>query len=262
MDAIARRTRVAKRGVIPLPQPDDMLTRLRKRIADHPKLNALVENAFAAYVRRIHDRGTWDRRGFEPLDEAVASGEPVIVVLWHQRLFMASYCFPVALGPITSLTTSARAGRLAGQVQVRFGFDTIPMSSHKRHITLSREVLRRIRAGSSVGIAADGPGGPHRVLSPVPIAWARVSGVRVFAVAFSARRMLRTPTWDHLMLPLPGTRGVLTCREWTQTVPRDADEAELERLRLSLEATLDAVTDEADIAMGRRPEQVQKRPRG
>lgn len=239
-----------------------MLTRLRKRIADHPGLNARVEDAFAAYVRRVHDRGTWERRGFEALDEAVAAGEPVIVVLWHQRLFMASYCFPVALGPITSLTTSARAGRLAGQVQVRFGFDTIPMSSHKRHVTLSREVLRRIKAGSSVGIAADGPGGPHRVLSPVPLQWARVSGVRVFAVAFSASRVLRLPTWDHLMLPLPGTRGVLTCREWAHTVPRDADEAELERLRLSLEATLDAVTDEADIAMGRRPEQVTKRPRG
>ena len=211
-----------------------MLTRLRKRIADHPGLNARVENALASYVRRIHDRGSWERRGFAPLDEAVAAGEPVIVVLWHQRLMMASYCFPVALGPITSLTTSARAGRLAGQVQVRFG---------------------------SIGIAADGPGGPHRVLSPVPIAWARVSGVRVFAVAFSASRVWRLPTWDRLMLPLPGTRGVLTCREWTERVPRDADEAELERLRLDLEATLDAVTDEADIAMGHRPEQIEKRPR-
>jgi len=238
-----------------------MLTRLRKRIADHPGLNARIEDAFAAYVRRIHEKGDWDRRGFGPMEDAVAAGEPLIVVLWHQRLFMASFCFPVALGPITSLTTSARAGRLAGQVQARFGFDTIPMSSHRRNVTLSREVLRRIKAGSSVGIAADGPGGPHRVLSPVPIAWARVSGVRVFAVAFAASRVLRLPTWDRLMLPLPGTRGVLTCREWTETVPREADEAELERLRLSLEATLDAVTDEADIAMGRRPEQVQKRPR-
>lgn len=261
MGAIAPVARGAKRGVIPASRQDNMLTRLRKRIADHPWLNARVEDAFAAYVRHAHASGTWDRRGFEAMDEAVAAGEPLIVVLWHQRLFMASFCFPVALGPITSLTTSARAGRLAGQVQARFGFDTIPMSSHRRNVTLSREVLRRIKGGSSVGIAADGPSGPARVLSPVPLAWARVSGVRVFAVAFSARRVLRMPSWDRLMLPLPWTRGVLTCREWTDIVPRDADEAEMERLRLSLEATLDAVTDEADIAVGRRPEQVPKRPR-
>ena len=238
-----------------------MFTRLRKRIADHPGLNARVEDALAAYVRRAHDSGTWDRRGFDAMDAAVAAGEPVIMVLWHQRLIMAGYTFPVALGPVTSLTTSARAGRLAGQVLYRFGFDTVPMSSHKRHVSLSREVLRRIKAGSSIGIAADGPGGPARVLSSVPLTWARVSGARVFAVAFSADRVLRLPTWDHLMLPLPRTRGVFTCREWTETVPRDADEAELERLRLSLEACIDAVTDEADLAAGRRPERIVKRTR-
>ena len=125
------------------------------------------------------------------MDACVERGEPVIMALWHQRLVMAGYIFPVGLGPISSLTTSARAGKLAGQVLNRFGYDTVPMSSHKRHVTLSREVLRRIKGGSSIGIAADGPGGPPRVTSTVPLIWARVSGCRVFTVAYSTNRTIK-----------------------------------------------------------------------
>lgn len=234
---------------------------LRKRIADHPGVNRWTEDRLAAYVRFAYRTSSYDRTGFEEMDACVARGEPVIMVLWHQRLVMAGYTFPVELGPITSLTTSARAGRLAGQLLNRFGYDTVPMSSHKRHVSLSREVLRRIKNGSSIGIAVDGPGGPPRVASSVPLIWARVSGCRIFAVSFASSRVITLPTWDKLMLPAPWSRGALRCREWTETVPRAADEAELERLRLSLEATIDAVTDEADRAVGRTPDVIAKRPR-
>ena len=234
---------------------------LRKRIADNPSVNRWVEDRFAGYVRFAHRTSQYQRIGFEELDACVARGEPVIMTLWHQRLIMAGYCFPVESGPISSLTTSARAGRLAGQVLNRFGFSTVPMSSHQRHVTLSRAVLRRIKAGSSIGIAVDGPGGPARVASKVPLMWARVSQCRVFAVAFSSSSALTLPTWDKLMLPVPWSRGALTCQEWTETVSRDADEAEVERLRLSLEATLDAVTDAADRAVGRKIDAPPKLPR-
>lgn len=224
---------------------------LRKRIADNPRINRWVEDRLAGYIRWCFKSSQFDRRGFEEMDACIARGEPVILVIWHQRLVMAGYIFPVHLGPISSLTTSARAGRLAGEVLNRFGFDTVPMSSHKRHVSLSREVLRRIRAGSSIGIAADGPGGPPRICSDVPLMWKRISGCRVFAVAFSANRVIKLPTWDRLMLPMPRSRGVFVCKEWTGTVNRDAEARELERARAELEATINAATDEADAATGR-----------
>lgn len=234
---------------------------LRKRIADNPGLNRWIEDRLAAYLRYAHETSDYQRLGFEELDACIAQGEPVIMTLWHQRLIMGGYLFPVNLGPISTLTTSARAGRMAGQVLNRFGYSTVPMSSHQRHVTLSREVLRRIKAGSSIGIAVDGPGGPARVASTVPLLWARVSGCRVFTVAFSSKKAVTLPTWDKLMLPIPWSHGALTCQEWTETVPRDADDAEVERLRLSLEATLDAVTDAADRAVGRKLDTPPKLPR-
>lgn len=225
---------------------------LRKKIADSTWFNTAVEGAFAAYIRFAYRTSRWQRQGFEAMDAVLAEGEPVIMVLWHQRLTMAPYLFNMKLGKICSLTSAARAGRMAGQVQMRFGYGTIAMSSHKRHVTLSREVLGRMRDGWSIGIAADGPRGPARVASTVPLVWARTSGKRIFVVSFSARRVIAFPTWDKMWLPAPFTRGVLNCREWQETVPRRPTDEETEALRQKLEAALDAVADAADAAAGRR----------
>ncbi|WP_264212160.1 lysophospholipid acyltransferase family protein [Leisingera thetidis] len=227
---------------------------LRKKIADSRRVNRAIEGLFAAYIRFAFRTSRWSRSGFEEMDACVRRGEPVIFVLWHQRLIMAPYLFDTSLGRICALTSAARAGRLAGQILVRLGFETIPMSSHKRHVALSREVLRRTREGCSIGIAADGPRGPARVSSTVPVVWARMTGCRVFTVAFAGKKVIRLPTWDQQMLPLPFSRGVLMCREWTDEVPKKPTDAEAESLRLRLEASLDAITDDADTAAGRRIE--------
>ncbi|WP_241480979.1 lysophospholipid acyltransferase family protein [Leisingera sp. ANG-M6] len=224
---------------------------LRKKIADSPKVNRAIEGLFAAYVRFAFRTSRWTRTGFEEMDACVRRGEPVIFVLWHQRLIMAPYLFDTSLGRICALTSAARAGRLAGQILVRLGFETIPMSSHKRHVALSREVLRRTREGCSIGIAADGPRGPARVSSTVPVVWARMTGCRVFTVAFAEKKVMKLPTWDQQMLPLPFSRGVLMCREWTDEVPKKPSDEQVEGLRQSLEASLDAITDAADAAAGR-----------
>lgn len=226
---------------------------LRKRIADSAWFNNAVEGMFAAYIRFAYRTSKWNRTGFDEMQASLSGGEPVIVALWHQRLMMAPYLFDTRLGKICSLTSAARAGRMAGQVQARFGFDTIAMSSHMRHVALSRLVLGKVREGNSIGIATDGPRGPSRVASTVPLVWARVTGKRIFVVSYAARRQITFPTWDRMTLPAPFTRGVLMCREWTEVVPRKADDTEIEALRIKLQAALDEITDASDRAVGRLP---------
>lgn len=228
---------------------------LRKKIADSPRVNRAVEKFFAAYIRFAYRTSRWTREGFEEMDACVANGEAVICVLWHQRLLMAPFIFNGPPGArMCTLTSAARAGRLGGQIMTHFGWETIPMSSHKRHVALSREVLRRSREGCSVGATADGPRGPARVCSNVPIMWARTTGCRVFAVSFAMRRVWRMPTWDQQMFPLPFTRGALRCQEWRDPVPRKMSDEQAEDLRQSLERALDKVTDAADAAVGRASE--------
>ena len=224
---------------------------LRKTIADSRWLMRTVTACLAGYVRFAHATSRWERVGFEAMDEAVAAGEPVIMVLWHQRLTMGGYLFDTRRGPVCSLTSAARAGRTAAGMLQRFGYQNIAMQSRQRHVALSREVLRRMKEGVSIAIAADGPRGPERVSSTVPLVWARSSGKRVFITSFSANRVGEMNTWDRMWLPKPFSRGVLMCREWDQTVPRKASEEEVEALRLDLEAAMNALTADSDRHVGR-----------
>ncbi len=224
---------------------------LRRKIADSPVLNRGIEAAFAGWIRLAFATSRWEREGFEEMDAALREG-PIIFCVWHQRLVMAPYMFDQELGRFCSLTSSARAGRLVGGILGRFGFDTVPMSSHKRHVALSREVLRRIDAGFTIGIAVDGPRGPAREAKTVPIVWARSSGRPIFVLSWSARRTIKLPIWDKTMIPLPFSRGVLRCRRWEQEVPRKVTPAQTETLRQQLEAALNDITDATDQATGAR----------
>ncbi|MDX2482322.1 MAG: DUF374 domain-containing protein [Pseudodonghicola sp.] len=234
---------------------------LRKRLMNSTGFARFVSALFAGYIRFAYATSRWRREGFEAMDAAVQAGEPVIFVVWHQRLMMAPYMFNLSGGSICSLTSAARAGRMVGVLLGRFGWENISMSSHKRHVALSREVLRRMRQGISVGIAADGPRGPARVSSTVPLIWARSSGKRVFAVSFSANRVVEFPSWDKMWLPAPFSRGVFLCEEWTSSVPRKVSDADFESLRQEFEARLDAVTNASDRAAGRAPLAADTAPR-
>ncbi|MCB1340864.1 MAG: DUF374 domain-containing protein [Pseudooceanicola sp.] len=227
---------------------------LRRRLADSRRLNRWVEGLIAGYLRFAFATSRWERTGFEAMEAELAKGEPVIFCVWHQRLILSPWMFDTRLGKFCSLTSSARAGRLVGQVLGRFGFDTVPMSSHKRHVALSREVLRRIGDGYTIGIAVDGPRGPARVASTVPLVWARSTGKRIFVLSWSARRRIRAWSWDRFLLPLPFSRGVMMCRAFSGEVPRGLDVDQTEELRLRLQRALDDVTDASDMAAGRRRE--------
>jgi len=148
------------------------------------------------WIGLAHKTSRWGRSGFEDLDALVKAGEPAIIVLWHQRVMMAHYVF----GPEHRGHLHAHI-RLAGNAVKRFGLGTIQMYSHKRHVAPTREVLRRMRDGVSVGTAADGPRGPARIASIVPLAWARASRKRVFAVSYSARKVHKLKTGDKMWFP-------------------------------------------------------------
>lgn len=226
---------------------------LRKKIADSPRFNRAVEGILAGYIRLAHATSRWEMIGFEAMHAELAKGEPVIFTVWHQRLVMAPYMFDQSLGKFCSLTSGARAGRLVGQVLGRFGFATVPMASRHRHVALSREVLRRINDGYTIGIACDGPRGPAREASTVPLVWARSSGKRIFVLSWSANRVWKFPSWDRFILPLPFSRGKLVCQSFDHEVPRKMSDDQTEQLRLLLEKALDAVTALSDEMCGRDP---------
>ena len=73
---------------------------------------------------------------------------------------------------------------------------------------------------------------------------------KITSVAFSPDgNLIVSGSWDKTLLPLPFGKGLFLYGEPFR-VPRGADEEEQERLRQSLEAELDRLTDAVDEATG------------
>lgn len=221
---------------------------LRQRLERSVLVASVLARIFAGWLRFCHATTRWERDD-AALRAALAQG-PVVLVLWHEHSLMGPAHWPRDAGALSSLRDTSPIGRVSGAVQARFGLAPLAMSTRASNRAASREVLRRMQAGVSLGLTGDGPTGPVRVLKEAPLDWARASGAPVFTYAYAMTRARRLRTWDRMVMPLPFGRGVCLYRRWDATVPRRADAATLEALRADLAATLDAAGAAAQARLG------------
>lgn len=229
------------------------LKRLRRRLdklADSPVLLDRVARFAVSEVSRRHAGTQWERRGDAALAAHRAAGGTVIIATWHGRLAMSPFLWDPDWGPVLSLTSAARPGRIVARVHAAFGIQSLPMHDRKPNRAISMQAARLVRQGHALAFACDGPLGPARRMPLAPLDWARLTGAPIWLWSYSVQRYTRLPMWDRMILPRPGGRGVMLFRAWDGAVPKRAGPDELETLRARLEADLDALTLEADRAMG------------
>ncbi len=224
---------------------------LRRRLENSDRLGRAIGWCLALWLRFCNRTTRWQIEGLDELRDALKEG-PVIFVLWHECTALAPAHWPRRLGPLSSLHARSPVGRVSGGIQAAFGLHPIAMADGASNLAASREVLRRLRRGVSVGLTADGPLGPARVVKDAPLDWARASGRPVVIYGWSVARRRRLATWDRMLLPLPFTRGVQIYRLWRKDVPRHVTAQEAEQLRLDLAEALNAITDKAEARVGRR----------
>jgi lysophospholipid acyltransferase (LPLAT)-like uncharacterized protein len=199
------------------------------------------------YIRLLHRTMAIDVRGAEVLD--VARGHPghYILCFWHSRFVLMPYCYP---GPrIVVLSSNHRDAEALVRILRKFGIEQARGSSTSGGATGLRQILRKVAEGCDVGLTPDGPRGPRRRVQPGVVALARLSGLPIIPVTFSAARARRLHSWDQTLLPKFFSKGMFVYGA-PVTVPRDADENTVEAKRAALESELDRITDVADDAMG------------
>lgn len=221
---------------------------LRRRIESSALLASVLGRLAAGYLRLCNRTTRWTKIGFSELGEALAKG-PVIVVLWHEFALMAAVHWPIRQGQLSTLRDTSPIGMVSGAMQARFGLDPIAMSPKLSNLAASREILRRVGQGTSIGLTGDGPLGPAGVVKDAALDWARATGCPVFVYAFATRRHKRLNTWDKMNLPLPFTQGVSVYQRWHAEVPRRADDATIGALRADLKRALDDVARAAVSAL-------------
>jgi lysophospholipid acyltransferase (LPLAT)-like uncharacterized protein len=175
---------------------------------------------------------------------------PVIYTVWHGQILL----LPLIYGRrfrIHALTSRSRDGEMLSRFIEGFGIRVVRGSTSRggaRALLALARVLLDER--ENVLIVPDGPRGPRHVAQPGAVMLAKVTGVPMVPLAFSAapRRVFRS--WDAFVMPYPFARAAVVLGDPID-VPRDADRNVLEAKRRELEVALEAITAAADRAAER-----------
>lgn len=227
-----------------------MATTLRRRIEQSDGLAWVLGGIVALWLRFCHATTRWDRRGDAELIAALREG-PVIVILWHESVMMGPPLWLKQFGKGAILRDTSPAGRLSGGVQRHFGMIPFEMAATAASISVLRDVLRLVKSGVSLGITADGPKGPARVVKDAPLEWIKATRLPVFTFAYAMSRSRRASTWDRMQIALPFGRGMCIFRKWEGEVPRRADAAAMALIRAEIGRALDRTLADAELAVGR-----------
>jgi lysophospholipid acyltransferase (LPLAT)-like uncharacterized protein len=199
------------------------------------------------YIRLLHRTMRIESRGAGVLEAARRDPGKYILCFWHSRFVLMPYCYP---GPrIVVLSSNHRDAEALVRILRKFGIEQARGSSTEGGAAGMRQILSKVKAGCDVGLTPDGPRGPRRRVQPGVVAIARLTGLPVIPVTFSASPSRRLRTWDGTLLPRFFSKGLFVYGDRI-VVPRDADPDLQEERRLAIENELDRITDLADDAMG------------
>lgn len=221
-----------------------------KRIIKSDTMRSTLCWLAASYVRLMRTTGRWRTEGGDHPAHYLTEGKPFIVAFWHQRLLMMPYTWRSVGGdrPFNMLISSHRDGEIISRTIARFDIKTIAGSTGKGKggAAALRQILKALKAGEVVGMTPDGPRGPRMRASDGIIQAARMAGVPIFPLTYSATNRKVIQSWDRFILPLPFSRGVF---HWGDPifVDRKLDEEGMEAKRVELENALTELTQNRPV---------------
>lgn len=199
------------------------------------------------YLRALRRSMRIESRNAEALADARRDPGQYILAFWHSRFPLMPFAYPGR--KLVVLSSRHRDSQALARVLHRFGLESAWGSSTRGGAAGLHAVVKRTREGYDVGVTPDGPRGPRRRVQPGVVAIARLTGLPVVPVTFSASPARRLRSWDRTLLPRFFSRGLFVYGEAIR-VGREADDAEQERCRAAIEAELDRITDAADLETG------------
>ena len=206
-------------------------------------LAALMRLIYVTSLRRFLNR--------EAIERQFASGEPFILVSWHNRNILAPFGYLAhrrGRRRFMPLASASRDGSLAAAAMQSLGVTCIRGSSSRGGSKALRQMLKAAKAGNDLGITLDGPRGRIYQVQPGVVASARMTGLPIIPMAYQARRKVLLKSWDRMIVPWPFNRLVYAYGEPIR-VPRDADEAALEAYRIEVQTALMALVEAVDRAV-------------
>lgn len=216
-----------------------------------------VASVIAAEALRL----VWwtNRFSFDPPDtyERLERNMPVIVAFWHGHHFMVpflnrGYRFRVLISRHRDGEINALAARRLGVEPVRGSGDHGSSAQRKGGVPAFLTMAKALRDNFNMALTADVPK-VSRIAGRGIIVLARESGRPIMPMAIATSRFRRLKNWDRSVIHLPFGRGAMVSGDMI-TVPADADDETMEKLRMQLQVSLNDLTRRAYAMVGRSDE--------
>jgi lysophospholipid acyltransferase (LPLAT)-like uncharacterized protein len=172
---------------------------------------------------------------------------PAIYCVWHNRLALSMMgYFDYArrrnqTRGLASLVSASKDGGLMTAILECFGVQPVRGSTSRRGPQALLELTTWAERGYDLAITPDGPRGPCYVVQEGIVALAQLTSLPIVPASAYLNWKVRPKSWDRFQIPVPFSRCEVIFGP-TISVPRQADDAERERLRQQLEQTLKSIT--------------------
>ena len=174
---------------------------------------------------------------------------PAIYCTWHNRLalcmvFYHNYVKQRSPGRgLAALISASKDGAFLAAILNCFGVVPVRGSSSRRGAQALLELTSWAERGYDIAITPDGPRGPRYVVQEGAVRLAQVTGLPLVPASFYLAWKIQPNSWDRFQIPLPFSRAEMVFGRAIH-VPRDASEADRERLRQQLEQTLKEISQD------------------
>jgi len=149
-----------------------------------------------------------DRGELHVILDALKTGRPVMMAIWHAELFsLIGYGMSRLDGKLATVVSDSRDGEIIAQVLERIGYGTARGSSTRGGLKALIALRRLIEQGRIGVITVDGPRGPRHKVKDGAVYLAHKTGALLFPVRSrpTAKHVFER-SWDRFELPMPFCR--------------------------------------------------------
>lgn len=132
-----------------------------------------------------------------------------LVAIWHGKMFLPIFVGCSHQTKMATLVSPSKDGDVICELLNKMGYETIRGSSRKNNVASLAEMLRKLKAGYSIGVVVDGPLGPIHQVKPGIVHMAQKLEVNIIAVGAAFQKKWNfNKAWDRFELSKPFSRAV------------------------------------------------------
>lgn len=146
----------------------------------------------------------------EEVNPLYALDKPALIILWHNRLFLAPYWrkkyYRKNYIPMSGLMSASKDGAWLEGMYRMFKINAIRGSSSWRAEAALKGCISTIKNGSNLAITPDGPRGPLYKFKPGALAVAQYTQCPIVLHSGCCENYWQLKSWDGFILPKPFSR--------------------------------------------------------